>query len=67
MSFFGIQPTFTQVPPRPHVVPIGEGLTKSANATLALNYAASFEEANPPDPPPINQIFIYYYLTIMVI
>lgn len=55
MSFFGIQPTFTQVPPRPHVVPIGEGLTKSATATLALNYAASFEEAIPPDPPPITK------------
>ena len=35
MSFFGMQPTFTQVPPSPHVVPLGEGLTKSRHATFA--------------------------------
>jgi hypothetical protein len=26
-NFLGIQPTFTQVPPSPHFVPGGEGLT----------------------------------------
>ena len=35
MSFFGMQPTLTQVPPRPHLVPWGVGFTKSKQATLA--------------------------------
>jgi hypothetical protein len=47
MSFLGMQPTFTQVPPRPQVDPAGEGLTKSRTATLAPNLAASLEAAIP--------------------
>ena len=27
MSFFGMQPTLTQVPPKPHFVPCGLGFT----------------------------------------
>jgi len=30
-----MQPTLMQVPPKPHVVPIGLGFTKSASPTLA--------------------------------
>ena len=52
MSFFGMQPTFTQVPPRPHWVPTGVGLTKSSTATLRPNADAFLEAASPPDPPP---------------
>ena len=54
MSFLGMQPTLTQVPPRPQVAPAGEGLTKSSTATFAPNLAHSFEHAKPPDPPPIT-------------
>lgn len=34
INFLGMQPTFTQVPPRPHVVPWGDGFTKSNTATF---------------------------------
>jgi hypothetical protein len=54
MSFLGIHPTFTHVPPKPHLVPCGDGFTKSRTATLAPCNAASFAQANPPDPPPIT-------------
>lgn len=49
-----MQPTFTQVPPKPHLLPITEGLTKSRQATFFPSLAASFAHANPPDPPPIT-------------
>ncbi len=32
-TFFGMQPTFTHVPPKPHVTPFGVGVTKSHTAT----------------------------------
>lgn len=54
MSFLGMQPTFTQVPPRPHVVPLGVGFTKSQTATLAPRLAASLDAAKPPEPPPMT-------------
>lgn len=54
MSFLGIQPTLTQVPPKPHLVPCGDGLTKSSTATLAPCNAASLAQAKPPDPPPMT-------------
>src|SRR5688572_22892602 len=74
MSFFGMQPTLTQVPPRPHLEPekeersesavfeqtehedgpAGDGFTKSNTATFAPNFWASFEHANPPEPPPMT-------------
>jgi len=41
INFFGMQPTLTQVPPRPHVVPCGVGTTKSHTATFLPNEAAS--------------------------
>jgi len=50
-----MQPTFTHVPPRPHLVPTGLGATKSANPTFAPSYAASLLAANPPEPPPITK------------
>lgn len=31
-------PTFTHVPPNPHLEPTGDGFTKSAIPTLAPNY-----------------------------
>ena len=37
-----MQPTLTQVPPRPHFVPIGVGFTKSATATFAPYWIASY-------------------------
>lgn len=49
-----MQPTFTQVPPKPHLLPIAEGFTKSRQATFFPSLAASFAHANPPDPPPIT-------------
>ena len=49
-----MQPTFTQVPPRPQVVPAGEGLTKLHTATRLPSCAAVFEAASPPEPPPIT-------------
>mmetsp|Transcript_22776 Transcript_22776/g.51540 ORF Transcript_22776/g.51540 Transcript_22776/m.51540 type:complete len:211 (-) Transcript_22776:102-734(-) len=54
ISFFGMQPTFTHVPPKPQVVPAGEGLTKSQTATFFPSLAAFFEHASPPEPPPIT-------------
>jgi hypothetical protein len=49
-----MQPTFTQVPPIPQVVPCGDGCTKSANPTLTPRSEASFDAASPPDPPPFK-------------
>lgn len=54
MSFLGIHPTLTQVPPKPHLVPRGDGVTKSSTATLAPKFTASLAHASPPDPPPIT-------------
>ena len=50
-----MQPTFTHVPPRPHVVPCGDGVTKSAIPTFILYFDASFAAAVPPGPPPITK------------
>ena len=47
-------PTLTQVPPRPQVVPVGVGLTKSQTATFLPYLAAALEQARPPEPPPIT-------------
>ena len=41
ISFLGMHPTLTQVPPRPHAVPIGVGTTKSHTATFLPREAAS--------------------------
>ena len=61
MSFFGTQPTFTQVPPMPdpfltrcplrsvYVTP------RSTRQTLAPYSAARRAQAEPPDPPPITR------------
>lgn len=49
-----MHPTFTQVPPSPHLVPGGDGLTKSASPTLAPSAAAARAHESPPDPPPIT-------------
>lgn len=38
----------------PHLVPIGVGLTKSKQATLAPLATASLAHAKPPEPPPIT-------------
>ena len=54
ISFLGMHPTLTQVPPKPQVVPAGEGLTKSRHATFAPSFAASFAAARPPEPPPMT-------------
>uniref|UniRef100_A0A2M3ZRT9 Putative secreted peptide n=1 Tax=Anopheles braziliensis TaxID=58242 RepID=A0A2M3ZRT9_9DIPT len=54
ISFFGIQPTLTQVPPSPQRVPCGDGFTKSSTATLAPSWTACFAQANPPEPPPMT-------------
>jgi len=65
-----MHPTLTQVPPRPHLVPWGEGLTKSARPTLAPLAAAAEAAESPPDPPPItkksyvNSCYIIYYQLI---
>jgi len=48
-----MQPTLTQVPPRPHLVPVEDGFTKSANATLIFGDLTYRAHAIPPDPPPI--------------
>jgi len=45
----------TQVPPRPHLVPIGLGFTKSAIPTLIPAFAAYLAAESPPDPPPITK------------
>ena len=50
-----MHPTLTHVPPNPHEVPYGDGLTKSASATLAPYLAADFAADIPPDPPPITK------------
>lgn len=49
-----MHPTFTHVPPNPHYVPNGDGLTKSAIATLTPYLAAALAQLNPPLPPPIT-------------
>mmetsp|Transcript_29076 Transcript_29076/g.86060 ORF Transcript_29076/g.86060 Transcript_29076/m.86060 type:complete len:207 (-) Transcript_29076:523-1143(-) len=54
MSFLGMHPTLTHVPPSPHCVPAGDGFTKSSTATFAPRALASFEAARPPEPPPIT-------------
>ena len=54
MSFFGMHPTLTHVPPSPHVVPGGDGFTKSHTATFLPSFAARFEHASPPEPPPMT-------------
>lgn len=36
MSFLGTQPTLTHVPPSPHLVPWGDGLTKSNRTTCGI-------------------------------
>ena len=54
-NFLGIQPTLTQVPPNPHLVPYKEGYTKSASPTFLLKVDACFAEARPPEPPPITK------------
>ena len=43
------------VPPKPHFVPAGDGLTKSASPTFAPYEAAALEDASPPEPPPITK------------
>eukprot|EP00900_Chrysochromulina_parva_P022468 jgi/Chrpa1/4855/Chrysochromulina_OHIO_Genome00010223-RA len=54
MSFFGMQPTLTQVPPSPHVVPASDGFTKSQTATFLPYLAAALLAARPPEPPPMT-------------
>lgn len=49
-----MHPTLTHVPPSPHVVPIGDGCTKSARATFAPRFAPHLADEIPPDPPPIT-------------
>lgn len=49
-----MHPTFTHVPPSPHVVPAGLGLTKSRHIVFAPCFAASFAAASPPEPPPMT-------------
>ena len=44
----------THVPPSPHLVPRGDGLTKSKHTTFAPCRAASFAAAIPPEPPPMT-------------
>mmetsp|Transcript_32290 Transcript_32290/g.63091 ORF Transcript_32290/g.63091 Transcript_32290/m.63091 type:complete len:209 (+) Transcript_32290:950-1576(+) len=53
ISFLGMHPTLTHVPPRPQVVPEGVGVTKSQTATRAPSAAASLLHASPPEPPPM--------------
>jgi len=52
----GHERTLTQVPPRPHVEPCVEGLTKSKRATRAPARAASLAAAKPPEPPPMTMM-----------
>ena len=54
MSFLGIQPTLTQVPPRPQAEPAGDGFTKSASATFFPISAAYLAAEIPPEPPPMT-------------
>lgn len=42
------------LPPRPHVVPRGDGLTASTTTTDARSLAASRAQARPPLPPPMT-------------
>lgn len=62
-----MHPTFTQVPPTPHVYPWADGDTKSANPTFFPSYAAALELANPPEPPPITKRSYEYLNTIFII
>jgi hypothetical protein len=48
-----MHPTFTHVPPNPHLYPWGEGLTKSARPTLTPLVEDHLAADNPPEPPPI--------------
>ena len=50
-----------KIPPKPHFVPAGDGLTKSANPTLAPLAAAALAHAKPPDPPPMTKKSYVYY------
>lgn len=52
--FLGMQPALTHVPPMPHLVPRGEGTTKSKRSTFADRLAASRASAKPPLPPPMT-------------
>ena len=56
-----MQPTLTQVPPIPHVVPYGLGFTKSAKPTFAPYLAAVLADARPPEPPPEKNRNEYFY------
>jgi len=50
-----MQPTLTQVPPRPHLVPEGVGVTKSATATFLPAREACLAADIPPEPPPMTK------------
>lgn len=50
-----MHPTFTHVPPIPHDVPGGDGLTKSATPTFFPYEAAAREHESPPEPAPITK------------
>lgn len=50
-----MHPTLTQVPPSFQVFPRGEGLEKSAIATLNPNFAVWNAQDKPPDPPPLKK------------
>ena len=52
INFLGMHPTLTQVPPRPHVFPYGDGFTKFASPTRAPSLTARRAHAKPPEPPP---------------
>jgi len=55
--FLGIHPTLTQVPPIPHLVPIGVGFTKSATPiflSFPPIFLAYLTVASPPEPQPKN-------------
>ena len=56
ISFLGMQPTLTQVPPSPQLLPAGLGFTKSHTATFLPSMAASLLADRPPDPPPITMM-----------
>jgi hypothetical protein len=47
INFFGMHPTLTHVPPKPHVEPAGLGFTKSSTATFAPKFDAALEHAKP--------------------
>jgi len=56
MIFFGMQPTFTQVPP---------SLPTSASATFAPYSAARWAAASPPLPPPITTRSNFSVMTVV--